>query len=167
MSDAALILLGCAVAISSVALLVHAIASVRLARTAQKLYNEIAPLIPQASETMRQAQATLIETAKEVRDVSDRAKTTLDSLQNQIEQIDHARVELSTHVRAQGERLELVFDDIFSRLQEVIGVVHGSVIRPVREIGSLVAGVKAGVQALFSGRRPTVDRATHDEEMFI
>jgi ABC-type transporter Mla subunit MlaD len=167
MSDAALILLGCAVAISSVALLMHAFASIRLARTAQKLYNEISPLIPQASETMRQAQVTLTETARDVRDITSSAKATLDAMQNQIEQIDRARTELSTHVRAQGERLELVLDDIFSRLQEVIGVVHGSVIRPVREIGSLVAGVKAGVQALFLGRRPTVDRATHDEEMFI
>jgi ABC-type transporter Mla subunit MlaD len=167
MSDLGLLLLGCSVAISSIALLVHAIASIRLARTAAKLYAEISPLIPQASETLRQAQSTLAETAHDVREVTDRAKTTLDAMQAQIDQIDRARTELTTHVRAQGERVELVLDEIFTQVQEVVGMVHGSVLRPVREIGGLLAGVKAGVQALFGSHRPTVDRATHDEEMFI
>jgi hypothetical protein len=39
--------------------------------------------------------------------------------------------------------------------------------KPVREVSGLLAGVRAAFQTFLSGRRPAVDRATQDEEMFI
>jgi hypothetical protein len=39
--------------------------------------------------------------------------------------------------------------------------------RPLREVNGIAAGVRAALNALARGNRPTVDRATSDEEMFI
>lgn len=166
-SEVALVLLACAVAASSIALVVNAIAAVRLYQSVKKLQQDVSPLIPQAQATMVQAQATLKQTLDDVREVTGLAKEVLGAVQYQVGEVDKARGEISTHLRIQGERLELVVEDILARTQEVVGVVHGTVIRPVREVSGMVAGVKAALQALLTGRRPTVDRATHDDEMFI
>jgi hypothetical protein len=166
-SEAAIILLGCAVALSSTSLLVHAIATMGLYRTARKLQADVAPLIPEVKATLLQAQATLSQTAADVREITEKAKLVLDSVQVQVDSLDKARVEISTHLKVQGERLELVLEDILGRTQEVVGVLHGTVLRPIREVTGMVAGVKAALQMMITGRRPTVDRVTHDDEMFI
>jgi hypothetical protein len=39
--------------------------------------------------------------------------------------------------------------------------------KPIREINGLAAGVRAAIQYFARGRRPSPDRVTVDEEMFI
>jgi hypothetical protein len=166
-SEAALILLACAVAVSSVSLLINAIAAFRMYKAVKQLQADVTPLIPQAKAALEQTQATMSQALIEVREVSERAKTVLDGVQQQVEGLDKARTEIGTQLKIQGERLELVLEDILGRTQEVVSVVHGTVLRPVREVSGMVAGVKAALSALLMGRRPTVDRATQDDEMFI
>ncbi len=166
-SETAIILLAISVTVSSISLLVSAISVLGLYRTVKKLHAEVSPLIPQAQATLAEAKTTMTETLVEVRGVTERLRTVLDLVEVQVQGIDSARKELSTHLKVQGERLELVVDDILGRTQEVVGVVHGSVLKPVREVTGMVAGVKAALQSLLTGRRPTVDRATQDDEMFI
>ncbi|MBI4892112.1 MAG: hypothetical protein HY821_15910 [Acidobacteria bacterium] len=166
-SETAIILLAVSVTISSVSLLVSAVSALGLYRTVKKLHSEVAPLIPQAQATLAEAKTTMTETLAEVRSVTERARSVLDLVEAQVQGIDRARTELSTHLNIQGERREIEVEDILGRTQEVVGVVHGSVLRPVREVTGMVAGVKAALQALITGRRPTVDRATQDDEMFI
>ncbi|MBI5085092.1 MAG: hypothetical protein HZB13_10910 [Acidobacteria bacterium] len=167
MGETALYLMAGAVTVSSAALLGIAIASVGMYRRVKQLQEDVSPLIPRAAETLEQAQRTLTAVASDVRDTTERARAVLDLAQQQLAQIDSARVEMGTHLKVQAERVELVLDDILSRVQDVVGVVHGTVLKPVREVSGMVAGVKAAVQTFMMGRRPTVDRATHDEEMFI
>lgn len=166
-SETALILLACAVAVSSVSLLVNAIAAFRMYKAVKQLQADVTPLIPQAKATLEQTQATMAQALTEVREVSERAKAVLEGVQEQVDGLDKARAEIGTQLKIQGERLELVLEDILGRTQEVVSVVHGTVLRPVREVSGMVAGVKAALQALITGRRPTVDRATQDDEMFI
>jgi hypothetical protein len=43
-----------------------------------------------------------------------------------------------------------------------------AVLRPVREVNGLAAGISAAVSTLVHhSRKPSVDQATQDEEMFI
>jgi hypothetical protein len=49
----------------------------------------------------------------------------------------------------------------------VVGTVHSGVLRPIREVNGIVAGIKTAVATFVRGGRPSVDRATQDEEMFI
>jgi len=166
-SETALVLLAVAVAVSSVSLLMQAIASYRIYQTIRKLQEEVSPLIPRAKAALEQAETTLKQTAEELHESVEMAKALMDSVQAQVDGIDQARRDLAAQWRVQSERMELVLEDILNRVQDVVGVVHGTVMRPVREVSGMVAGVKAALQTLLLARRPTVDRATHDDEMFI
>lgn len=166
-SETALVLLAIAVAVSSLALLIQAVAALRLMRSVQRLETEILPLVPQARETLARAQAALKLAADRIEESAAMTRQLLSAAQQQVEGLDQARRELAVQWRIQSERLELVIEDILSRVQEVVAVLHGTVMRPVREVSGMVAGVKAALQTLLMARRPTVDRATHDEEMFI
>jgi hypothetical protein len=46
-------------------------------------------------------------------------------------------------------------------------VLHDGIMKPLREVNGIAAGVRAALGAMARGNRPTVDRATSDEEMFI
>jgi hypothetical protein len=48
-----------------------------------------------------------------------------------------------------------------------VTAVHSGILRPVREIQAITAGVSAAVQAFLRGGRPSVAQATLDDEMFI
>ncbi|MBN9663137.1 MAG: hypothetical protein J0H49_33365 [Acidobacteria bacterium] len=166
-SDAAFYLMAGAVSISSIALLMNALASLGIYRAVRKLQQDVSPLIPEAKETLAQAQKVMTEATRDVKEITTQARDIMQAIDSQLTHLDNARQELSTHLRIQGERVELVVEDVLMRVQDVVSVVHGGVLRPVREVSGVVAGVKAAVQTFLLGRRPTVDRATHDEEMFI
>ena len=156
-----------AVIISGIALLMNACASIGIFLSVRKLQRDVAPLIPDVKATLMQAQTTLADTARDVREVTDRAKDVPEPLPGRERHDNQAKGEIITHLKVQSERVELVLDDVLSRVQETVSVISGTVLRPVREVSGIVSGVKAAVQALLLGRRPTVDRATHDDEMFI
>jgi hypothetical protein len=61
----------------------------------------------------------------------------------------------------------MVVDDTMTRVHQTVTAVHSGVIRPVREIQAVTAGVSAALQHLMQGGRPSVAQATHDDEMFI
>lgn len=166
-SETALVLLSIAVAVSSVSLLVQAIASWRVYQSVRKLQEEVSPLIPRARAAIEQAETTFKQAAAELHEATEMARELMESVQTQVDGINRARQELAAQWRVQTERIDLVLEDILGRVQEVVGVLHGTVMRPVREVSGMVAGVKAALQTLLLARRPTVDRATHDDEMFI
>jgi hypothetical protein len=167
MPDTAFYMMAGAVTVSSLALLAMAIASVGIFQKVKKLQEDVAPLIPRATETLEQARETLTAMQRDVHQATGKALDVLELMQQQLIQFDQARDQVGTHLKIQAERVELVLDDILSRTQEIVGVVQGTVLKPVREVSGMAAGLKAAVQTFLMGRRPTVDRATHDEEMFI
>ena len=65
------------------------------------------------------------------------------------------------------DRVELILDDTLSSLHETSVLLNKGILRPIREINGVAAGIQAALACLFSGRRLTVERATHDDEMFI
>jgi hypothetical protein len=70
-------------------------------------------------------------------------------------------------VRVQFDRAEMVVDDVMTRAQETVAVVHGGIMKPIREINGVAAGVRAALHYFMRGGRPSPDRVTADEEMFI
>jgi hypothetical protein len=166
-SDTTFLLMAIAVAVSSLALVTHALASVGLYRAVRRLEERVEPLIPQTLSTLRHVEETMGITVSNVREISDRAKAVLDATNNQLQQFDVARQDITDRVRIQAERVDLVLEDMLSRLQEVVHIFHSGVMRPVREVHGVMAGLKAAMQTLAQGRRPSVAQARNDEEMFI
>jgi DNA anti-recombination protein RmuC len=167
MSDTALTILTISVAISSIALLMNALAGIGTFRTVRKIQADLAEIVPQVVRTLESAQKTANETAAQVKEIGTRTQAVLEAARTELQALEATRTDLTTRAKIQLERIELVLDDSLSRLQEVVSAVHGTVLRPVREVTGIVAGIRTAVQTFVQGRRPSVDRATHDEEMFI
>jgi len=167
LSENATLLMAIAVAVSSISMLVAALAMVGLYRAIRRLEAELLPLFPLAMSTLDQAQQTLALSLTQIEQLSAKAHAVLDSSKQQLDAFSETRGEFTQRFRAQAERLELVLDDTVSRLQDVAGVVHRGVVTPVREVSGVLAGIRTAFQTFLRNRRPSVDRATHDEEMFI
>lgn len=153
--------------VSGIGLLVQGLSSFGLYRKIRKLQEQIAPLIPQAQETLQDARATIKVTRERVEEIAQKASASLDLVNRQLVAFDQTRGEFTERLRVQTERLELVLDDSLSRVQDVVGTLHRGVIRPVKEVAGLLAGIRAGVETFLRGRRPSVAEATHDDELFI
>ena len=165
--DLNLYLMAAAVLLSSAALVAQAISAYKTYQVVKKLSQEIKPLIPKAREAVENASVVLTEAREQLAAISQRSNEILDTARIQLMHFDAARGEVTERFKAQLERAELVIDDTLSRFQDVVGTAHRGVMRPVREVSGIMAGLKAGVQALRTGRRPSVAEATSDEEMFI
>jgi len=167
MPDGVFWLMAVAVAISSISLLMNALAAIGTFRTVKKLRDDVAPLIPEVQRTLRDANSAIERTVQDVHSLVELGRDVLGDLKQQVQHIDAARTDLTEQVKIHGQRLELVTEDVLGRIQEVVGILHGSVVRPVREVSGIVAGVKTAVQTFLLGRRGSPTRATQDEEMFI
>lgn len=166
-SETAFLLMAVAVAVSSVSLLVSALAAAGIFRAVKRIEAKIEPLIPQAASTLRRAEETLTATAAQVRDLSEQARNLMGATQAQLDQFNESREEITNRLRVQAERAGLVLEDSLARVQEIVHTLHSGVMRPVREVTGVVTGIRTAVRAYLGGRRPSVAQATHDEEMFI
>ena len=166
-SDSAVLLLAIAVAVSSISLLMNALASLGLYRAVRRMEADIRPLIPEAAKTLGDAQKTLTEALGQIRELSEKAHGVLDRSRQNLDSFAATRDEFTERLRVQAERLELVLDDTLTRVHDVVGVVHNGVMTPVREVSGVLAGIRTAFSTLLRNRRPSVDRVTHDDEMFI
>ncbi len=156
-----------AVLISSIALLLSAFASVGTYLAVRKLEASLTPLVPEVKEVLVNSRTALDEALKQLRQTGDRTCLILDDVRTEINSFSEARAEITNQIQAQMERIEMVLDDSLTDIQEVVSAVHGGVIKPIREVNGVVAGVRAAVRAFLGGRRPSVAQATQDEESFI
>jgi methyl-accepting chemotaxis protein len=75
--------------------------------------------------------------------------------------------DIADRTRAQVSRLDAAVDDTIERAQETTENVKAAVLKPVREVSGIAAGVKAAVSTFAHGTRASVNYVTQDEEMFI
>jgi ABC-type transporter Mla subunit MlaD len=64
--------------------------------------------------------------------------------------------------------LDQTVDHAVEQAERTGEAVRGAVLKPVREVNAILAGVRTAILTYSQGgRRPSVDHATQDEEMFI
>jgi hypothetical protein len=63
--------------------------------------------------------------------------------------------------------VDAAVDETVENVQHAGENVRAAVLKPVREVSAVMAGVKAAVSAYGQGRRPSIDHIPQDEEMFI
>ena len=85
----------------------------------------------------------------------------------ELARIDDVMGEATDRTRAQMDRIEMVLDDTVNRYQETIALLQSGILRPLRQLNAITAGIRATIAVLAGSRRRTVEQATHDEEMFI
>jgi len=156
-----------AVVISAIALLAQALMVLGMFRTIKSLQQQISQFLPRAETFLSSTEKALAESQKQIKEVTARATEVLDSTQKQLAKVDSFVEDATARARVQMERLELVLDDTVSRVHHTVVQLNNGVMRPLREVSGLAAGVKAAFQHFLGGGRSSVAQATSDEEMFI
>jgi F0F1-type ATP synthase membrane subunit b/b' len=121
--------------------------------TAKRLSEENAPKISDIATSAKQIAAN-------AKDISNVAK-------DQAHRWAEVGRDLADRTRAQAARVDSAVDETVHQVQHVGSNVKEAVLKPVREANGILSGVRAGISAYVQGRRPSVDHATQDEEMFI
>jgi hypothetical protein len=162
------------VIISAIALCIQAGMLAGMYKTVKELQQSINPLLPKVEILVTKTNAAVELSGRQITDLTTRANAILatgqellDSTKRQLAIVEDVVGDAAGRARVQMDRAELVLDDTLSRAHETIATVHDGVMRPLREVNGLAAGIRAALGALARGNRPTPDRATSDEEMFI
>lgn len=155
------------VIISAIALCIQAGMLVAVNKKTQALNEKITPLVPQVESLVESTKATVELSKKQIAEITTRANAILDSTKSQLAMVEEVVTDVTSRAKVQMDRVELVLDDTLSRAHETIALLHNGVMRPLREISGVSAGIKAALAYLSRGNRPNVAEATSDEEMFI
>ncbi len=156
------------VIISAIALCIQAGMLAAMYKTTKSLQQKHQTLLfPRWRVWSRRANSTVEQSGKQITEITTRANDILDSTKRQLAIVEEVVGDAAVRAKVQMERVELVLDDTLSRAHETVAVVHDGIMRPLREVNGIAAGVRAALNSLARGNRPTVDQATSDEEMFI
>jgi len=167
--------------LSAVALCIQAAMLIGVWKTTKALQQQVTSIMPRVQSVLTKAESTLDENRRNILDVTTkatelaakaneigaRAVEMMDLGKAQLQKLDLVVTEATDRARVQLERAELVVDDTLGRVNQTVTAVHNGVLRPVREVQGIAAGVRAALDHLMRGGRPSVADATHDDEMFI
>lgn len=165
--DVLLYLITSAVVVSALALVFHAVFLFGIYRSSRATRDQVNAVASHVESFVASALETLAVSRKQISEVSEKSKTVLDLAHKQLVRVDEVLEETTSRARIQMDRVEMVLDDSLSRIQETIALLNKGILRPIREINAVAAGLSTALSVLFRGRRISVERATHDEEMFI
>jgi hypothetical protein len=163
----AVIVAAVAIVIQTFLLFAMFLASRAMKKQMTTLVEKMEPVSDSAKRTLESAQTILTEVRGYARDYSAKGNEILELTRKQLTRADEILAEATTRTRAQMDRVEMVIDDTVSRFQETTTLLQNGIVRPLRQVAGITAGVRTALNAIFSSRRATVEQATHDEEMFI
>jgi hypothetical protein len=164
-ADTTLILLTIFVAITAISFAAQALAMMRLAQTTKEMKERVDAFLPKAEKLIQTAETTLTESKAQITEITVRANEILQITQTQMARVDDLVADASMRAKVQMDRAETVLENTLTRVN--VNTVHGTILRPIREITGVAAGVKAAVGHLLKGAPANVAQVTTDEEMFI
>jgi len=136
-------------------------------KVAKAMEEKVAPLVPKVESLLESTRTTVDQSRTQILDITTKANEILDSTKRQLAKIEEVVSDGTSRAKVQMDRVEMVLDDTMSRAHETVSVLHSGVMRPLREINGIVAGIKTAFEHLARGNRRSVAQATSDEEMFI
>ena len=166
-ADTTLILLTVFVAITAISFAAQALAMMRLAQTTKEMKERVDAFLPKAEKLIQTAESTLSESRTQINEITLRANEILQITQLQMARVDDLMADATVRAKVQLDRAESVLENTLTRVNDTVNTVHGTILRPIREITGVAAGVKAAVGHLLKGAPANVAQVTTDEEMFI
>lgn len=136
-------------------------------KTAKSTEKKVTALMPRVESLLDSSQKIVDQSRQQILDMVTKTNEILDSTRRQLVKVESVLSDASERAKVQLERAELVLDDTMSRAHETVALVHNGITRPLREVHGIAAGIRTALAHLARGSRPSVDRATHDDEMFI
>jgi len=131
-----------------------------VADRAEPVFDSVRHLVNENSPKIGDIMTAVRETAGNTRDISVIAK-------DQAHHFAEVGRDITDRAKAQVARVDAAVDQTVEQVQLLGTDVKIAVMKPMNEVSGVLAGIRAGVSTYKQGRRPSVARATQDEEMFI
>jgi flagellar biosynthesis protein FliQ len=161
-----LIIIAVFVFVAAIALCIQAGLLFGIYRSARTLEEKTMPLIPKIDALVESSRVTLDDSRKRIHDLTVKTNDILDVTRKQLARVDEVLEDAAGRARVQLDRAEMVLDDTMHRAHQTVTMVHTGIMKPLREIQGVSAGLRAALNYLMRGRNGPV-HATADEEMFI
>jgi len=161
-----LIIIAVFVFVAAIALCVQAGLLFGIYRSAKALEEKTTPLIPKVDALVESSRVAVEDSRKQIHEITIKTNDILDVTRKQLARVDDVLEDAAGRARVQLDRAEMVLDDTMHRAHETVALVHSGIMKPLREIQGVSAGLKAALNFLMRGRNGGVP-ATADEEMFI
>lgn len=155
------------VALAAVAMIVQMAVMIGLYKATRSAEQRISQMLPQVERLINVSHSTIELGRQQLLDITGKTTEILNLAHTQVARVDDVLADATSRARVQLERAEMIIEDALSRTQQTIGLVHSGVMRPLREVQGITAGVRAALAFLSRGSRANVNQITHDEEMFI
>jgi len=161
-----LVIMAGAVSVSAIALVIQACLLFGTFKATQTVRDRVVTLMPKVEALLDTSRAAVDEGRAGIAELREKSNLLLDSGQKQMQSLQSILGDAHDRSRRQFEHMEMLIDDTLNRVEETVTLIHKGVMKPIRGIGGLAAGVGAAFNFLIRSRaRP--DRVTVDEEMFI
>jgi len=155
------------VAVSAAAMVFQAAMLYGTYKASRELRDRIVPLTVKADALLETSRSAVDEARIKIAEITAKTNQILDVAKQQMETVEELLEDASLRTRRQLRNAEIVVEDAMARAQETVELVHKGILAPIRGINGVAAGVRAALQFLLRGTRPSPDQVTVDEEMFI
>jgi len=162
-----LIIIAVFTGVAALALLIQAGMMYGTYRASKALRDSVMPLVPKVEALVETSHATLNETKAMIADVKVKTSQILDSGKKQLTIVEAMLQDASVMTRKQIAHADVVLDDVLRRAELTVDLVHEGILRPIRSLNGLAAGIRAGIEFMLRKVRANPDQVTVDEEMFI
>jgi len=163
------------VIVACIAFVVHAfilVAVYRAGKEAQKagkdIQGKIGPIVDRFQAILNTTSRILDENRPHVVEFTAEASVIAKTTRLQADRISALIDDANARTRTRIAQIDHAVDETIGQVEQVSETVKSAVMRPAKEVNGILNGVKAAVNTYAEGRRrPSVDHATQDEEMFI
>jgi len=137
-----------------------------LVEKSHPVIEKISGLSDKAGDLVANVNRLVNESRPKINQISDEAVAIVKSGHEQVDKVGELLQDAAGRARTRLDQIDLAFDGTVAQVEQVGEQVKRAVMRPVREVNGVAAGISAAVSALRRKKAP-VDAATQDEEMFI
>jgi ABC-type transporter Mla subunit MlaD len=132
------------------------------------LVEKVGIAVDQAGKILANANRIVEDTRPRISEVSTEVAAISHSGREQVERLGELLQDAGERARTRLEQIDHSVENTVEQVEQVGDAMIRSVMRPVREVNGIAAGISAAVATLVKKpRKYSVDSATQDEEMFI
>ncbi len=132
-----------------------------------QISRNLEPVLGAARELLAEGKERLTAVSANLNTLSSNLAEISNLTKSQLNRLDGILSEVSERARLQLVRLDQLVANTVGRIEEATETIQRNVLAPIREISALLAGVRTALDVLFRRHKSAVERATHDEELFI
>jgi hypothetical protein len=155
------------VAVCALSMLIQAGLLLGIYKSSKSLSENVQRLMPKMESLVESSRVTVEESRKQLAEITSRTNDILEVTRRQLGRIDETLEDATARARVQFDRVEMVLDDTMSRAQDTVALIHKGVLKPLKEIQGVSAGLRAAFAFLMRGSRQNPSQTMVDEEMFI